>query len=316
MPGVRIAGLAQARPATTVTNADLLARGLDIDDAWVLARTGIRQRTVSPDLGVVGLATEAAGKALAASGVEGGDVDLWLLATTTMPTPIPQGAPQVAAALGGRGAALDLNAGCAGFCHALALGADAVRAGSARSVVVVGAERLSDWIDPHDRGTAVLFGDGAGALVLLADDDQERRDVGPVAWGSDGAAAGLIRVPERGGFVQMEGRAVYRWATGELTRHLRAACGQAGVDPADLDGVVVHQANLRIVDALVRSLGVDEARTLVSRDIVDTGNTSSASIPMALARMAGTGRLPPGARVLSFAFGAGLSYAGQVLTLP
>jgi 3-oxoacyl-[acyl-carrier-protein] synthase-3 len=256
------------------------------------------------------MATAAAAKALAGAGIHPDDVDLVVLATCSMPSQIPGGSAQVAHALGAsRAGAFDVNAACAGFCYALSVAADAVRAGGARAVVVIGAERLSDLIDWQDRRSAILFGDGAGAAVVTAADDDA---IGRVVWGSDGSLAHLIAVPP-GGSLGLDGPAVFRWATTRLGDVARRACTAAGIAPQDLDLVVPHQANQRIVTAIARSLGA--AGAVVADDIVDTGNTSAASIPLALARMTADGRAQPGDRALLLGFGAGLTWAGQVITL-
>lgn len=311
-PHARIFGIGEHRAARVVSNATL-AEGLDTDDAWIRSRTGIASRRLAaPAESVVEMAADAGAKALAAAGIAATDVDLLLLATCTMPTPIPSGAPQVAERLGtGRIGAADINAACGGFCYTLALAADAVRAGSAHYVLVTAAERLSDWVDWTDRSTAILFGDGAAAVVVGPAD---QAGIGPVAWGSDGSKAGLISVPPGTTGLQMSGPAVYRWAATELTPVARRACELAGVDPAELAAVVPHQANLRIVEAVAKGLGAD--RAALARDVVDAGNTSAASVPLALARMIASGEVASGGLALLLAFGAGLTYAGQVVRIP
>jgi 3-oxoacyl-[acyl-carrier-protein] synthase-3 len=310
----RLLGLGEHRPARVVTN-DEVARGLATpsDDEWIRARTGIASRRIAgEDESVVSMAADAAGKALAQAGVPARDVDLVLLATCTMPTPLPQGAPQVAARLGCRPiGAVDVGGACAAFCYALAMAADAVRAGSARHVVVVGSERFSDLLDWSDRGSCILFGDVAAAAVV---GPSETAGIGPVAWGSDGAKSDLVRVDAETDFFRMDGPAVFRWAATELAPVARRACTLAGVEPEDLDVVVPHQANLRIVDAVARGLGATNAA--VARDVVDTGNTSAASVPLALARLVREGAAKPGDLALLLAFGAGLAYAGQVVRVP
>ncbi len=305
-------GLGEHRPPRVVTNDELTAT-LDTDDAWIRARTGIASRRLAgPDESVVTMAADAAGKALAQAGVSATDVDLVLLATCTLPTPLPEGAPEVAELLGcGPIGAVDVGGACAGFCYALAMAADAVRAGSARHVVVVGSERFSDWLDWTDRSTCILFGDGAAAAVVGPSSEP---GIGPVAWGSDGARAGAIRIDRDTAFLRMDGTAVYRWAATELAPVARRACALAGVEPTDLDVVVCHQANLRIVDAIARGLGASNA--VVARDVVDTGNASAASVPLALARLIREGSAHSGDLALLLAFGSGLTYAGQVITVP
>ena len=306
MTGARLLAFGDYRPATVVTNDDLLA---DTDDAWVRERTGIvTRRFAADDDTVVSMATEAAAKALARAGVE---PDLVLLASCSLTRPVPGGAASVAANLGTRAGAVDVNAACAGFCYALSWAADAVRAGSARHVAVIGSERLTTWLDPYDRGTAILFGDGAGAAVVgPAGTD----GIGPVVWGSDGSKADAIRIPDDGDTIRMDGQGVFRWATTAVAAVAREACDRAGIAPGDVAAFVPHQANLRIVDSIARQLGVPDER--VARDVVDMGNTSSASVPLAVARLLEEGRVAPGDPLLLVAFGAGLTYAAQVVTAP
>ncbi len=310
--GARLLGVGDHRPAGVLTN-EHLAGLVDTSDTWIRERTGIvTRRIASGDETVVTMGASAGAKALAAAGLDPADVDLVLLASCTMPTPLPGGAASIAHALGiPRAGATDLNAACAGFCYALGWAADAVRGGSARHVLVVGSERLSSWLDWGDRATCVIFGDGAGAVVVGA---APTNGIGPVVWGSDGSRHTAIEVPEDSPYVRMDGPAVYRWATTEMTRVCRDACAAAGVAPADLGAFVPHQANLRIIDSLARALGVPEDR--VARDIADMGNTSSASVPLALARIRDEGRVEPGEPVLLVGFGAGLTYAGQVVCAP
>jgi 3-oxoacyl-[acyl-carrier-protein] synthase-3 len=307
----RLLGLGQHRPQRVVTNDDLAAT-LDTDDAWIRDRTGISKRRIAAaDAGVVTMAADASAKALADAGVDAADVDLVVVATCTMPTSIPGAAAQVASALGAtRAGAFDLNAACAGFCYGLSVAADAVRSGTARHVVVVGAEKLSDWVDWTDRRSAILFGDGAGAAVVGPAPSGQASGIGPVVWGSDGGRADLIDVPV-GGKLRLDGPAVFRWATTSLADVARSACTAAGIEPTDLAAFVPHQANQRIVDAVARRLGATSA--VVADDIADTGNTSAASVPLALGRLRDEGRVAAGDRALLLAFGAGLTWAGQVV---
>jgi 3-oxoacyl-[acyl-carrier-protein] synthase-3 len=310
--GARLLAFGAHRPARVVTNDDL-ARTLDTSDAWIRERTGIQARRFADESEtVVSMAASAAAKAIATSGVAPEDVDLVLLASCTMTRSIPGGAASLATAVGAtRAGAVDLNAACAGFCYALSWAADAIRGGSARHVLVAGSERLTTWLDQTDRGTAVIFGDGAGAAVV---GPGETNGVGPVVWGSDGTRADAIRVPDDGAYIGMDGPGVFRWATTEMAEVARNACAAAGLAPSDVKAFVPHQANLRIVDSLARQLGIDGDR--VARDIADMGNTSSASVPLAIARLVDEGRVDPGDPMLLIAFGAGLTYAAQVVLAP
>lgn len=310
-------GLGAHRPARRVGNDELAAR-LDTDDAWIRRRTGIRTRRIAgPDESVVAMAADAARKALADSGRDGCEVDLVVLVTCTAPTPLPGGAAAVAAALGARSAgAFDLNAACAGFCYGLSVAADAVRGGSARLVVVAASERMSDVVDWQDRSSAVLFGDGAGAVIVGAGPGTRSGGadgIGPVVWGSDGARAALIAQPP-GGKLGLDGPAVFRWAVTDMAAVARRACGRAGVTPAELGAFVPHQANARIVLSVARELGVPEQR--VALDVADSANTSSASIPLALTRMRELGSVNSADLALLLGFGAGLTWAGQVVAVP
>jgi 3-oxoacyl-[acyl-carrier-protein] synthase III len=210
--------------------------------------------------------------------------------------------------------AFDLNAACAGFCYALGTAADLVRGGSSRGTLVIGAEKMSDWVDWDDRSTCIIFADGAGAVVVTPTAPGNPTGIGPVVWGSAGEQGDKIRVTGRTGAMTQDGQAVFRWATTALAPVALEACERAGVKPSDITAFVPHQANLRIIEAIARKLGIPRDR--VADDIVHAGNTSSASVPLALSRMAEQGRLESGTPALLMAFGAGLSYASQVITLP
>jgi len=207
-----------------------------------------------------------------------------------------------------------MNAACAGFCYALAAASDSVRAGTAGHVLVIGAEKLSQWIDWTDRSTCIIFADGAGAAVVGPVADPGDAGVGPVVWGSAGDMADKIYITDRDSFIIQEGQAVFRWATTALHPVAKQACERAGVDPTELAAFVPHQANLRIIEPLARKLGAEQA--VVARDIVESGNTSAASIPMALSKLLERREVPSGAPMLLFGFGGGLTYAGQVVRCP
>jgi len=310
--GARLMGLGAYRPARLVTNDDIAAR-VPTSDEWIRSRTGIATRRIADaEETIVAMGSAAAGKALAAAGVNADQIDLVLLATCTNPSQIPGSAPRVATRLGAtRAGALDINGGCAGFCYGLSMAADAIRAGSASHVLLVAAERLSDYTDWDDRSTCILLADGAGAAVLGPGTSD---DIGPVVWGHDGSRADSIKIPGYGdNLFRMEGQAVFRWAI-SLVPAVRAICERAGIAPSELAGVVPHQANLRIVEAMVAGLGATNA--VISRDVVDAGNTSAASIPLGLTRLLDAGELNQGDPVLVFGFGAGLTYCGQVIRCP
>jgi 3-oxoacyl-[acyl-carrier-protein] synthase III len=259
------------------------------------------------------MAVSAGGKALAAAGVDPADVDLVLVATCTLTQPVPGASAQVAHRLGAvRSGAFDVGAACAGFTYGLSTAADAVRGGSAEHVLVIGSERFSDIVDPGDRGTAFLFGDGAGAAVVSP---AEERGVFPAVWCSDGGSAGVLRTEGSPPQLRMEGRAVYRWATKTVPGLARRACAAAGLEPSDLAAFVPHQANLRITEAVARALGLPP-HVVVARDVVDSGNTSAASVPLALGRLLERGEVRRGDPVLLAGFGAGLTAAAQVVRCP
>jgi 3-oxoacyl-[acyl-carrier-protein] synthase III len=312
-PGARILGFGSYRPRRRVTN-DELAQTMDTNDEWIQSRVGIAERRwAEPDETLVEMSVAAGGKALAASGLDAADIDLVLLATTSPPKAIPGLAPRVAHQIGvPRPGAFDVNAGCAGWCYALSAAADAIRAGSARNALVIGGERLTDYTNLDDRSTAVIFADGAGAAVVGPADEP---GIGPVVWGSDGDLHEAIAIPEGEAGMSMIGQAVYRWATTKLTDTLVEAMRRAGVGPDDIDVFAPHQANLRIIELMAKRLKLPE-RTVIARDIVRSGNTSSASVPLALTALMETGEAKSGDTALLLGYGAGLTFAGQVVVLP
>ncbi|QFZ17363.1 beta-ketoacyl-ACP synthase III [Saccharothrix syringae] len=314
--GSRIIGLGSYQPDTVVSNHDLSLR-MDTSDEWIRERVGIaNRRFAKPDELLVDMAVEAGAKAVADAGLAPSDIGAVIVATCTMPSPIPNAAAQVADRIGVKAApAFDLNAACAGFCYALGTASDLVRAGTARHVLVIGAEKLTDWVDPLDRSTAIIFADGAGAAVVGPADEP---GIGAVAWGSAGDLVDTIHIKDRDSFIFQEGQAVFRWATTQIAPVALRAVELAGIDVSDVDVFVPHQANLRIIEAIAKRLRAKGAREdlVIARDIVDSGNTSSASIPLALDHMRAAGEVRSGDVALLVGFGAGLSYAGQVVRLP
>jgi len=313
-------GLGVHRPDRVVTN-DELCEVLDSSDEWIRTRSGIRtRRYAAEDESLVDMATRAAEGALDASGVAADELDTVIVATSTHAQHTPAAAPLVADRLGSRAAAFDVSAGCAGFCHALSVASDLVRGGNARHVLVIGVEKLSLFLDPTDRSTAFIFADGAGAVVVGASDEP---GIGPVAWGSDGSQSHVIRQEpgcqavdhDHPMVVRMEGTAVFRWAPFAMADVAREAVAGAGLAMEDLDAFVPHQANLRITETLARNLRLPET-IAIARDVQDSGNTSAASVPLAIEAMLRTGEVAVGDTALLIAFGAGLSYASQVVTLP
>jgi 3-oxoacyl-[acyl-carrier-protein] synthase III len=312
--GARILSFGGYQPARVVTNQDLAAV-TGITDDWIRRRVGVVSRRIAgPEETVADMAVAAGGKALAASGLSPAEIDLVIAATCTLQTPVPPVSAAVAYRLGiTASGAYDMNAASAGFCYALASASNAVRAGSARNVLVIAAEKPTAWVDWTDRSTCVIFGDGAGAAVVAAAGPGQQ-GIGPVAWGSAGENSDKITIPGWNGCITQEGQSVFRWAVTALSPIARAACEMAGVSPGDLAGFVPHQANLRIVHAIARQLGVPAA--IVADDIVEAGNTSAASIPLALSRLTERGDLRSGGQVLLLGYGAGLTFAAQVITVP
>ncbi|MCH5670514.1 beta-ketoacyl-ACP synthase III [Streptomyces gilvus] len=312
MNGSRIAAVGHYQPAKVLTNEDL-AGMVDTSDEWIRSRVGIRTRHIAgPDEPVDELAAHAAAKALAAAGLTPGDIDLVLVATSTAVDRSPNMAARVAARLGiPSPAAMDVNVVCAGFTHALATADHAVRAGASARALVIGADKMSDVTDWSDRTTCVLVGDGAGAAVVEAAD---RPLIGPVLWGSVPEMGHAVRIEGTPARFAQEGQSVYRWATTQLPSIARKACERAGLVPEELAGVVLHQANLRIIEPLAEKIGAVNA--VVARDVTESGNTSAASIPLALSKLVEQGAISTGDPVLLFGFGGNLSYAGQVVRCP
>jgi 3-oxoacyl-[acyl-carrier-protein] synthase III len=302
--GIQISGWGCALPEKVVTNADFASR-LDTTDEWIIERTGIRERRFGGTSG--SLAVEAGQRALDVAGVDPSSVDLVVLATTTPDRLMPATAAYVQDALGCNGAAMDLNAACSGFVYALITGAGICELGATRALVI-GADVMSRIVDQDDRGTAVLFGDGAGAVVL------DRID-GPsalIGWdlGGDGSLRHLLNC-EFGGYTFMAGKEVFRQAVRVMVDSCQSALSKAGIRGQDVTLLVPHQANTRIVAAACDRLGISMERTALVLE--RTGNTSAASIPLALVDAVENGRLQDGDLVLMSGFGAGMTWASAVL---
>ncbi|OEJ24174.1 3-oxoacyl-ACP synthase [Streptomyces agglomeratus] len=315
MTGSRVVALGHYQPAKVLTNGDLAAM-VDTSDEWITSRVGIRTRHVAgPDEPVDELAAHAGAKALASAGLTPADVDLVLVATSTAINRSPNMAARVAARLGMPSpAVMDLNVVCSGFTHALATADHAIRAGSATRALVIGADKMAEIADWTDRTTCVLVGDGAGAAVVEACAESEEPGIGPVLWGSVPEMGHAVRIEGTPPRFAQEGQSVYRWATTQLPPIARKVCERAGVTPEELAAVVLHQANLRIIEPVAQKIGAVNA--VIARDVVDSGNTSAASIPMALSKLVERGEVESGAPVLLFGFGGNLSYAGQVIRCP
>jgi 3-oxoacyl-[acyl-carrier-protein] synthase III len=319
-----ILGLGSYRPSRVVSNAEICEH-IDSSDEWIRTRSGIiERRWAEPHETVQMMSVAAARTALERADVAPGQLDCVLVATVSHLMQTPAVAPMISTELGSTpAAAFDVSAACAGFSYGIAMAADMVRTGSAKYVLVIGVERLSDITDPTDRGTAFIFADGAGAAVVGPSDVE---GIGPVVWGADGSKFNYIRQREYWNEVvesdrpvmphlQMEGNPVFRWAAYEMAKVAREALDRAGVTIDDLDVFVPHQANMRITDAMARALKLPE-RVVIARDIAHQGNTSAASVPLAATALLESGEAKRGQLALFVAFGAGLAYAAQVVTLP
>jgi len=317
----RIVGTGSALPERLVTNAELCrelaARGIETSDEWIVARTGIRQRYLAPpEVSSSMLGAEAARKAIAAAGVSADSIDLIVLATSTPDYVFPSAACLVQKSLGiAGGAAFDVQAVCSGFVYGMAIADAMIRTGTATRALVIGAEVFSRILDWNDRGTCVLFGDGAGAVVLAAD---ERPGILAARLHADGSQEGILRTAGNvsgGGitghpFLTMDGQAVFKLAVSVLDSVARETLAAAGLTVADVDWLIPHQANVRILQATGRKLGIPPERVVVTVD--RHANTSAASVPLALDTALRDGRIEPGHRVLMEGVGGGFTW-GAVL---
>jgi 3-oxoacyl-[acyl-carrier-protein] synthase-3 len=318
----RILGIGGVRGENVVTN-DEIAGPIDSSDEWIRQRTGIvTRRRAGADVDVLDLSEAAARAALEHAGLTGADIDVVLLSTVTYFHQTPAAAAIVADRIGATpAAASDISAACAGFSYGIGQADALVRAGLARHVLVIGAEKMSDFIDPTDRSISFLLGDGAGAVVIGPSDTP---GIGPTIWGSDGSKATMIgqtlSLPEAVAAGEMptlrqEGASVFKWAVWQMAPVALEAITAAGLTPDDIDVFVPHQANMRIIDQMIKQLKLPES-VVVGRDIAETGNTSAASIPLATERLLREGQAKSGDVSLQIGFGAGLVYAAQVVVLP
>jgi 3-oxoacyl-[acyl-carrier-protein] synthase-3 len=313
-----ICGVGYWLPPLSVTNAEICSR-LDTTNEWILSRTGISARRIAgPGVATSDLAVEAGARALKSAG--GGEVQALVVATTTPDRPCPAMAPDVASRLGLTGiAAFDVSAVCTGFLYALATATGFIAAGIAERVLVIAAETFSTLLDPLDRSTVPIFGDGAGAVVLRRGSAAEPGAIGRVVLGSDGELRDLIAVEtgesrQQSGYFRMQGREVFRHAIQRMSAAALAAADAAGWELADVDRVVAHQANARITAAAATRLGIPQDRW--AQNIREVGNTAGASVPVLLAQAAASGFLAAGHRVLLTAFGGGLTWGATTVVWP
>lgn len=323
VPGSRVLAYGAARGDVSVPNDDLVGP-INSSDEWIRQRTGIITRTrASKDVGVKDLSLTAAREAIEKSGIDLETLDAVIVSTISFPYPTPSLATLLAGELGRPDViAYDISAACAGFCYGIGQADSLIRSGAARNVLVIGAEKLSDFVSPTDRSISFLLGDGAGAAVVGPSDEPM---IGPTVWGSDGDNWNTIRmtgslVEFRDGegpwpTLEQDGRTVFRWAVWHTAKKIREMLELSGLGIEDVDVFVPHQANMRIIDELAKQLGLGED-VVIGRDIAETGNTSAASIPLATHRLIEEGAVASGDVLVQFGFGAGLAYAGQVLILP
>lgn len=319
----RIYAYGAARGENFVPNADLVGP-IDSSDEWIQQRTGVVTRVrANKETTAIELATDAANEAIARSGVDPAEIDLVIVSTISNPKQTPSVAAIVADRIGATpAAAYDSNAACAGFAYGVAQADALIRSGAAKYAVVVGAEKLSDIVDPADRTISFLLGDGAGAAVIGPSDFN---GIGPTVWGSDGSKADKVGMNAtltqfRDGEVpwptlRQEGQTVFRWAVWEMAKVARQALEEAGITVDQLTAFLPHQANMRIIDELAKQLKLPES-TIIGRDIATTGNTSAASVPLAAHRLLEEHPEAAGGLALQIGFGAGLVYGAQVVVLP
>ncbi|WP_097865904.1 ketoacyl-ACP synthase III [Streptomyces sp. rh34] len=333
-PYARILGVGGYRPTRVVPN-EVILETIDSSDEWIRSRSGIVTRHwASEEETVAAMSIEASGKAIADAGIDPEQIGAVVVSTVSHFKQTPAVATEIAHKIGsGKPAAFDISAGCAGFGYGLTLAKGMIVEGSAEYVLVIGVERLSDLTDLEDRATAFLFGDGAGAVVV---GPSQEPAIGPTVWGSEGDKSETIKqtvawndlhvgdvsklpLDSKGEIkfpaITQEGQAVFRWAVFEMAKVAQQALDAAGIAPEDLDVFIPHQANMRIIDSMVKTLKLPDHVT-VARDIESTGNTSAASIPLAMERLLATGQAKSGDTALVIGFGAGLVYAATVVTLP
>lgn len=319
----KIYALGASRGHLVVTNDDI-AGPIDSSDEWIRQRTGIvTRKRADADQSLIDMAFEASQEAISKAGIDPERIGAVIVATITFPYQTPSAAALLADKVGAKGAAAyDISAACAGYCYGIAQADSLVRSGQAEFVLVVGAEKLSDYISPTDRSISFLLGDGAGAAIVGPSDHP---GISKTVWGSDGSNWDKVGMTasqldfrdhksEWPTLVQ-EGQSVFRWAVWEMAKVAKQALAEAGLEPADLAALVTHQANIRIIDEFAKQLELPDS-VVVAKDIVETGNTSAASIPLAMHRLLAEGQVKSGGYALEIGFGAGLAFAAQVVELP
>jgi len=319
----RIYALGAARGNQVVTN-DEIAGPIDSSDEWIRQRTGVATRTrAAEDQSMMDLAVEASKEAIAKSGVDPSEIGAVILATISFPYQTPSGASLLSELVGAQGAAAyDISAACAGYCYGIAQADALVRSGLCKYVLVVGAEKLSDFISPTDRTISFLLGDGAGAAIVGASDHP---GISKTIWGADGSSWDKVGMTGsildfRDGktpwpTLTQEGQTVFRWAVWEMSKVAKQALDAAGIEASDLSALVMHQANLRIIDEFAKQMKLPDT-VVIAKDIVETGNTSAASVPLAMHRILEEKKVASGGFALQIGFGAGLAFAAQVVELP
>ena len=319
----KIYSLGAARGDLTVTNDDI-AGPINSSDEWITQRTGIiTRRRASRDRSLMDMAVEASNEAIQKAGIQPSEIEAVIFSTITHPYQTPSAAAMLADLVGANPApAFDISAACAGYCYGIAQADSLVRSGVAKYVLVVGGEKLTDFIDPTDRSISFLLGDGAGAAIVGPSDSP---GISQSVWGSDGSkweavgmTGSLLDFRDGTGAwptLVQEGQTVFRWAVWEMVKVAKQALEVAGVKPEELDAIVMHQANERIIDEMAKQLGLPE-HVVVAKDIKTTGNTSAASIPLAMHALLEQGQIKSGDLALQIGFGAGLAFGAQVVVVP
>lgn len=319
----RIYSLGASRGDLVVTN-DAIAGPIDSSDEWIRQRTGIiTRRRASTEQSLMDMAVDASKEAIAGAGISPSEIGAVIFSTISHPYQTPSAATLLAELIGANPApAFDISAACAGYCYGIAQADALVRSGVAKYVLVVGGEKLSDFIDPTDRSISFLLADGAGAAIVGPSDEP---GISPTVWGSDGSHWSSVSMTSslldfRDGeaswpTIRQDGLTVFKWAVWEMVKVAKEALDVAGIQAEDLSALVTHQANIRIIDELVKQLKLPES-VAVARDIVNTGNTSAASVPLAMHQLLKDGTVQPGGLALQIGFGAGLAFAAQVVVLP